>query len=225
VSPQEPISELEETLKMTSGSKANLKMRKAQNKQISEPTPQSSRVEIGNVQLRQTLEPEVKIKSTQDKQVSRPITTIKMKKRKLFEETSTPINKYEEVSLPIRRTTISMANQTTVPHVPSLLEEPIDILNSLEKESGYGAMISETKGLVTKTLRGLRKEKEAREEVIEQTTTSDPDNSLSKQQLMVKIGKLTKKNEKQKQEVIEYQVLDRNIKEKNAQLKECNLRL
>jgi hypothetical protein len=45
--------------------------------------------------------------------------------------------------------------------------------------------------------------------VIEQTTTSDPDNSLSKQQLIVKIGKLTKQNEKLKQEVTDYQVLDR----------------
>jgi hypothetical protein len=166
VSPQEPISELEETPKMTSGSKGKLKMRKAQKKQISEPTPQSSRVEIGNVQQGQTPEPtlrssKVKIKSTQEKQVSRPITTIKMKKRKLFEETSTPINKSEEVSLPVRRTTRSMAKQITVPHVPSLPEEPIDILNSPEKESGYGAMISETEGLVTETLRGLRKEKEA----------------------------------------------------------------
>jgi chemotaxis regulatin CheY-phosphate phosphatase CheZ len=61
--------------------------------------------------------------------------------------------------------------------------------------------------------------------VIEQTTTSDPDNSLSKQQLIVKIGKLTKHNEKLKQEVTEYQVLDRHIKAENAQLKECNLRL
>jgi hypothetical protein len=180
-------------------------------------------VEIGNDQQGQTPEPtlrsfKIKIKSTQEKQVSRPITAIKMKKRKLFEETSTPINKSEEVSLPIRRTTRSMAKQTTVPHVPSLQREPIDILNSPEKESGYGATISETEGLVTETLRGLRKEKEAREEVIEKTTTSGPDKSLSKQQLIVKIGKL-------KQEVAEYQVLDRHIKAENAQLKEHNLRL
>jgi hypothetical protein len=39
-------------------------------------------------------------------------------------------------------------------------------------------MISETEELVTKTFRGLRNEKEAQEEVIEQTTTYDPDNSL-----------------------------------------------
>jgi hypothetical protein len=45
--------------------------------------------------------------------------------------------------------------------VPSLPEEPIDILNSLEKESGYGETISETEGLVIETLIILRKEKEA----------------------------------------------------------------
>jgi hypothetical protein len=63
-------------------------------------------VEIGNVQQRKTPEPtlrssKVKIKSTQEKPVSMPITAINMKKRKLFEENSTPIKKSEEVSLPI----------------------------------------------------------------------------------------------------------------------------
>jgi hypothetical protein len=45
---------------------------------------------------------------------------------------------------------------------------------------------------VTETLRGLRKDKEAREEATEQTTTSDPKNYLRKKQLIVKVGKLTK---------------------------------
>jgi hypothetical protein len=43
---------------------------------------------------------------------------------------------------------------------------------------------------------------------------------LSKQQLVLKVGKLTKHNKKLKQEVTEYQVLDRHIKSENAQLKE-----
>ena len=86
-------------------------------------------------------------------------------------------------------------------------------------------MISETEGLVKETLRGLRKEKESWEEVIEQTTTSDLGNSLRKQQLIVKIGKLIKQNENFKKEVTEYQALDRHINEENAQLKEYNLRL
>jgi hypothetical protein len=78
---------------------------------------------------------------------------------------------------------------------------------------------------VKEKFRGLRKEKEAQEEVIEQITTYDPKNSLRKQQLIVKIGKLTKQSEKMKQEVTEYQVLDRNIKVENAQMKEYNLKL
>jgi hypothetical protein len=56
-----------------------------------------------------------------------------MKKRNLFEETSTPVIKFEEVSLHVRRTTRSIAKQITVPHVPSLPEESIDILTSPEK--------------------------------------------------------------------------------------------
>jgi hypothetical protein len=92
-------------------------------------------VEIGNVQQGQTLEPtlrssKVKIKYVQEKQVLRPITAIKIKKRKFFKETSTPMKKYEEVSLPVQRTTKSMAKHISVPHVPSLPEEPIDIPTS-----------------------------------------------------------------------------------------------
>jgi hypothetical protein len=60
-------------------------------------------------------------------------------------------------------------------------------------------MISETEGLVTKTLRGLRKEKEAWGEVIEQATIYDLVSSLSKKQLVLKLWKLTKQNEKLKQ--------------------------
>jgi hypothetical protein len=83
------------------------------------------------------------------------------KKRKLFGETSTPVSTSKEASHPVRRTTRSMAKQITIPHVPSFPEEPIDILTSPEKESFYGATISETEELVTKTLKGLRKEVEA----------------------------------------------------------------
>jgi hypothetical protein len=155
-------------------------------KQISEPTHQSSKVETRNVQHEQTPEPtlrspKVKIKSVQEKHAPLRIIVTKTKKRKLFKETSTPVTRSKEASLPIRRTTRSMAKQIIVPHVPSLPEEPIDISTSPEKESGYGVTISETEGLVTETLRGLQKEKEAREEVTEQTTTYDLDNSLSKQ--------------------------------------------
>jgi hypothetical protein len=75
----------------------------------------------------------VKIKYVQEKQVPLPIIAAKTKKRKLFEDTSTPVRKFEEASLPVRRTTRSMDKQIMVPHVPSLPEEPIDISTSLEK--------------------------------------------------------------------------------------------
>jgi hypothetical protein len=55
-----------------------------------------------------------------------------------------------------------MAKQITVPYMPSPLGEPMDILSSPEKGSGYGATVSETEGLVTETLRGLRKKRKPR---------------------------------------------------------------
>jgi hypothetical protein len=189
--------------------------------------PQSSRIEIRAGQQKQTPEfttrdLKMKVKTTQEKQVSRPTTVIKIKKRKLFEEISTPVSKSKEALLPIRRTTRSMAKQVIVPNIPSLQREPMDILSSPEKGSGCGATVSEaeglvtvseTEGLVTETLRGLRKEKEAREEVTKEAITSSPDKSLNKQKLIAKIERL-------KQEVEEYKVLDRHIKAENAQLKE-----
>jgi chemotaxis regulatin CheY-phosphate phosphatase CheZ len=66
---------------------------------------------------------------------------------------------------------------------------------------------------------------EARGEVTEQETIFDPVSSLRKKHLVLKVGKLTKQNKKLKQEVTEYQVLDRHIKGENAQLKEYNRRL
>jgi hypothetical protein len=95
-------------------------------------------VEKRNVQQEKTPEPtlwssKVKIKSVQEKQVPIPISSTKTKKRNLFEETSTPVRKFEEASLPIRRTTRSMDKQIIFPHVPCLPEDPIDIMNYLEK--------------------------------------------------------------------------------------------
>ena len=67
-----------------------------------------------------------------------------------------------------------MAKQETIPNIPSPKKEPVDIPSSPDKESGWGAAtsetkgmvtISETKGLVTKTLMDLRKGEEAREVV------------------------------------------------------------
>jgi len=76
--------------------------------------------------------------------VSRPVPISKSKKRKLFEETPTHIRKYKKVSPPIRRTTISMDKQETIPNITSPQREPMDIPSSLDKESGWGAAIRET---------------------------------------------------------------------------------
>jgi hypothetical protein len=167
----------------------------------------------------------VKTKSIQEKQFPMPMSSTKTKKRKLFDKKSSHVSKHAEASHPVRRTTRSMAKHIIVPHVPSFLEEPIDILTSPEKEIFYGAKISETKGLVIETLKGLRKEKEARGEVTKQANIFDHVISLRKQQLILKVGKFTKHNEKLKQEVTKYQVLDRHIKVENAQLKKYNRRL
>jgi hypothetical protein len=57
MSPQKPVSGLEETPKMTSGNKEQLKRGKAREKKFSKPTPQSSRIEIRIDQQKQTPEP------------------------------------------------------------------------------------------------------------------------------------------------------------------------
>jgi translation initiation factor 1 (eIF-1/SUI1) len=160
----------------------------------------------------------MKVKMTQEKQVTRPTTVIKIKKRKLFEEITTPVSKSKEALLPIWRTTKSMAKKMIVPNISSLQKEPIDILSSLEKGSGCGATVSEAEGLATvseieglviETLMAFRKEKEAQEEITKEATKYSSDKSLNKQRLIAKIERL-------KQEVEEYKVLDRHIKEKNA---------
>jgi glutamyl-tRNA reductase len=117
-----------------------------------------------------------------------------------------------------------MVKQGTVPHVPYFAEDPVDIPTSPEQEEMYVTTISEAEELVTETLKDLRREVEAREEITEQET-HEPVNSLTKHQLELKVKKLTKHNEELKQEVEEYKVLDRHIKKENAQLKENNCRL
>jgi glutamyl-tRNA reductase len=140
------------------------------------------------------------------------------------EEISIPVSTPEEVSGPVRRTTRSMAKKVTIPHVPSFPEDPVDIPTSPEQEDMYVTTISETEELVTETLKDLRREVEAREEITEKETL-EPISSLTKHQLVLKVERLTKQNEELKQEVEEYKVLDRHIKKENAQLKENNRRL
>ena len=98
----------------------------------------------------------------------------------------------------------------------------MDISSSPEKGSDCGAttsemeglvIVRETEGLVIETLRGLRKEKEAREKVTKEAITPSPEQSLNKRKLIAEIERL-------KQEIEEYKVLDRHIKENNEELEE-----
>jgi hypothetical protein len=183
------------------------KTRSAQEKQIPVPTSESSRRKTRHVQ---------------EKQILVSTSESKKKKRRLFEEEiSTPDSKPNEASGPARRTTRSMAKQVIVPHIPSFLENPVDILTSPKKEDVHVEIISETEELVTETLKDLRKEVEAREEVNEKATL-EPVSSLTKHQLVIKIERLQRQNVKLKEEVEEYKFLDRYIKKENAQLKEYN---
>jgi hypothetical protein len=50
-----------------------------------------------------------------------------------------------------------MAKQVTVPNIPSLQGEPMDILSSPEKGNDCGATVSETEGLVTDNFEGSEK--------------------------------------------------------------------
>jgi len=77
---------------------------------------------------------------------------------------------------------------------------------------------------VTETLKDLRREFEAMEEIIEKAT-HEPVIPLTKHQLVLKFKLITKHNEELKKEVEEYKVLDRHIKKENAQLKDNNCRL
>jgi hypothetical protein len=126
----------------------------------------------------------------------------------------------------------------------------MDILSSPEKGSGCGAttretkglvIISETEGLVTETLKDLRKEKEAREVVTQEALTPSPDKSLSRRKMIINTLRSLRKEkearkmvaeetltpspkkslnkqklltdiERLKQEVEEYKILDRHIK-------------
>jgi len=79
----------------------------------------------------------------------------------------------------------------------------------------YVATIGEEEEIVTKTPKELRREVESREEIIEQES-HEPVNSLTKNQLGLKVENITKHNEELKQEIEEYKVLDMHIKKENT---------
>ena len=80
-----------------------------------------------------------------------------------------------------------------------------------------------TEEQVTITLCGMREEVEEREYT--HPETMGPTRTLKKEQMKKKIGELQKQNQELKQEVKEYQLLDRYIKKGNEQLKETNQQL
>jgi hypothetical protein len=202
---------------VTSKNKKKLEGKEAQ---VSEPTPQSSKIGIRVCQQKKTLEftiqaCKIKVKSTQEEQVSRPTPVSKSKKRKLFEETPTHVSNSKKASLPIRRTTRSTAKQAITPNIPSPQREYMDIPSSPEKESGWGATtreteglvtISEMEGLVTETLMDLRKRKEAQEVVTQEALTPSPGKSLSRRKMIIKALRSLRK-EKEAQEMVAKKVL------------------
>jgi FtsZ-binding cell division protein ZapB len=77
---------------------------------------------------------------------------------------------------------------------------------------------------VTETFKDLLVECRTRREDKEKVEP-EPSSILTKQQIMINIKQHKNKNEELKQEVVEYQVLDRHIKKENTHLKEHNRRL
>ena len=117
-----------------------------------------------------------------------------------------------------------MVKQGEIIYVPYFEEDPVDIPTSPEQDEMYVATTSEVEELVIEKLKDLRREVEAREEIIEKTV-HEPVSSLNKHQLGLKVKNITKQNAGLKQEIEENKVLDRHIKKENAQLKENNYRL
>jgi FtsZ-binding cell division protein ZapB len=69
----------------------------------------------------------------------------------------------------------------------------------------------------------MREEVEERECI--QPVIMESTRTLTKEQMKKKIGELQKQNQELKQEVKEYQLLDRYIKKENEQLKETSQQL
>jgi hypothetical protein len=124
---------------------------------------------------------------------------------------------------PCKRTTRSMAKKGKAVVSPHTHEEPIDLTSPSEDLSIQDDIPSLTEEQVTITLCGMREEVEEREYI--QPETMGSTRTLTKEQMKKKIGELQKQNQELKQEVKEYQLLDRYIKKENEQLKETNQQL
>jgi predicted RNase H-like nuclease (RuvC/YqgF family) len=106
---------------------------------------------------------------------------------------------------------------------PLTHEDPIDLTSPSLDLPVQDDIPSLTEEKVTITLCGMREEVEEREHI--QPETMESMKTLTKKQMKKKIGELQKQNQELKQEVKEYQLLDRYIKKENEQLKETNQQL
>ena len=120
-------------------------------------------------------------------------------------------------SPPSKRTTRSMAKKGKAVDSPLTHEDPIDLTSSSLDLPVQVDIPSLTEEKVTITLCGMRKEVEEREYI--QPETMGSIRTLTKGHMKKNIGELQKQNQGLKQEVKEYQLLDKYIKKENEQLK------
>jgi hypothetical protein len=143
------------------------------------------------------------------------IPQIEKKKRK-------PVSTPDPVP-PCKRTTRSMAKKGKAVVIPHTQEDPIDLTSPSEDLSVQDDIPSLTEEQATITLCGMREEVEERECI--QPVIMESTRTLTKEQMKKKIEELQKQNQELKQEVKEYQLLDRYIKKENEQLKATSQQL
>jgi predicted RNase H-like nuclease (RuvC/YqgF family) len=106
---------------------------------------------------------------------------------------------------------------------PLTHEDPIDFTSSPIDLLVQDGIPSLTEDQVTITLCGMREKVEEREHI--QLKTMESMRTLTKGQMKKNIEELQKQNQELKQEVNEYQLMDRYIKKENEQLKATNQQL
>jgi len=121
-----------------------------------------------------------------------------------------------------RITTRSMIKQINFPDIPTLQEEPIDIPASLEAGDDPIQNINAAKDLVEDNLNELSFEWKDKKNL---KKWEDPLVTLTKHQMIVKIQRIQKHNDKLRQFVVEYEVLDLHINKENELLKSQNQKL
>jgi hypothetical protein len=156
---------------------------------------------------------------TKSKQsVAQPPVTISQLEKKKRKPVSIP-----DLVPPCKRTTRSMEKKGKTIVSPHTQEDPIDLTSPSEDLSIQDDIPSLTEEQATITLCGMREEVEERECI--QPVMMESTKTLTKEQMKKKIGELQKQNQELKQEVKEYQLLDRYIKKENEQLKATSQQL